>query len=150
MITIIKAEEKYLPTVLFIEQEAFSPSWMEGSLLSELDNEDACFALAVDENEVLGFCVLHQAADEAEIYQIAVRADRKRRGAGDMLMDAVLDHARKTGAVAVYLEVRKSNDAAIKLYKKHGFKSEGRRKNYYSCPVEDALVMALQFQSGNK
>jgi ribosomal-protein-alanine N-acetyltransferase len=58
------------------------------------------------------------------------------------MTDAVR-YCRSHGVASVYLEVRRSNDAAIRLYRKHGFKSEGRRKNYYSSPVEDAVIMSL-------
>ena len=71
MMMVLRADEKHLPDLLKIEQAAFSPSWMEGSLLSELFNEDAYFTVAVEDERVLGFCLLHQVADEAELYQIA-------------------------------------------------------------------------------
>lgn len=145
MIRIVEAEEKHISAVLEIEQEAFSPAWMEGALLNQLGREDTLFTLAVREEEVLGFCVLQMIADEAEIYQIAVSAQSRRRGVADMLLEAAVAHAKKSGVIAIYLEVRKSNAPAISLYKKHGFKIEGRRKNYYSSPVEDAVVMSITF-----
>lgn len=144
MITIIKAEEKYIPAVLEIENEAFSPAWQEGALLNELGREDALFVLAVRDEAVLGFCLLKKLADEAELYQIAVAAHSRGRGIADILLAAAVTYAKKNGVVAIYLEVRKSNAPAIGLYKKHGFKVDGRRKNYYSSPVEDAVVMSLK------
>ncbi|NLA86564.1 MAG: ribosomal protein S18-alanine N-acetyltransferase, partial [Clostridiales bacterium] len=79
----------------------------------------------------------------AELYQIAVREDMRRRGVADSLMAAALAYCRENHIDSLYLEVRKSNEAAIRLYQKHGFKNAGRRKNYYSNPVEDAVVMSL-------
>lgn len=143
MMEIILAEERYLPEVLEIEQASFSPSWMEGALLSELYNEDAHFTLAVDNGRVLGFCVLHKAADEAELYQIAVAEDARRLGAADLLMADVRDYTDKNGLLCIYLEARRGNTPAINLYKKHGFKVTGCRKKYYSYPTEDAVTMSL-------
>lgn len=153
MIRIAEAEEKHLPQVLEIERNAISPPWSEGALLGELGRDDGLFAIAMNEADdtvandtVVGFCIVRRAADEAELYQIAVRADFTRRGIGDALMETALSYCRKNAVLSVYLEVRRSNDGAIRLYKKHGFKNEGRRKNYYSSPVEDAVIMILTLQ----
>jgi [ribosomal protein S18]-alanine N-acetyltransferase len=150
MIEIIEAEEKHISDVFEIEKAAFSPSWMEGSLLSQLGDEDAHFVIAVEDGRVLGFCVLHKASDEGELYQIAVDESAKRRGAGDMLMKDALDYARIHGLVSIYLEVRKSNTPAIKLYKKHGFTVAGHRRKYYSYPTEDAVVMSLHVNNASE
>lgn len=143
MIRIVEAAEEDMPKVLDIECASISPPWSEGALLGELGREDGLFVLAEEDNDIAGFCIVRYLADEAELYQIAVRPDRRRNGVGDHLMTAALDDCRKHGVLTVYLEVRRSNDAAIKLYKKYGFKTEGRRKNYYSSPVEDAVIMML-------
>jgi len=149
MIRIINAREEHLPQVLAIEHASIFPPWSEGALLNEIGREDGLFAVAVEKADgfdaqdgaVAGFCIVRRVADEAELYQIAVREDSRRRGIGDALMDEAVRYCRSQGAKSVYLEVRRSNETAIRLYKKHGFKSEGRRKNYYSSPVEDAVVM---------
>ncbi len=143
MIEIIVAEELHIPAVLEIEQAAFSPCWMEGSLLSQLDNEDAHFRVAAESGVVLGFSVLHKAADEGELYQIAVQEQARRRGIGALLMKDAINYAKANGLVSIFLEVRKSNVPAVNLYKKNGFTVAGRRKNYYSSPVEDAIIMSL-------
>jgi ribosomal-protein-alanine N-acetyltransferase len=150
MIRIMKAEETHIPAVYEIEKATISPAWMEGSLLSQLADEDAYFVIAEEEGRVLGFCVLHKAADEGEIYQIAVEESARRRGAGDLLLRDALNYARKNGLVSIYLEVRKSNAPAIALYKKHGFTVAGYRKKYYSYPTEDAAVMSLQLEPDSK
>lgn len=149
MIRIIDAEEAHLPQVLAIEREAISPPWSEGALLSEIGREDGLFLLAVeaDNDKLAGFCILRRAADEAELYQLAVREDCRRRGTGGALLDRALLDCRTRGVASVYLEVRRSNGAAIHLYKKRGFKNEGRRKNYYSSPVEDAVIMTCDLNS---
>lgn len=148
MIRIREAREPDLPAILKIEEEAFSPPWSEGALLSQLGRDDGYFAVATGsdadaaDGPVLGFIITRYAADEAELYQIAVREDARRRGIAGVLLGAALADCRRQGTVAMFLEVRRRNSAAAALYKKFGFKVEGRRKNYYSSPVEDALVMS--------
>lgn len=143
MIDVIHAVETDIPAVLEIENEAISPPWSEGALLNEVGRTDGLFVLAVEDGAVLGFCIVRRAADEAELYQIAVREDCRHRGIADSLMKAALGYCRENAVMSLYLEVRRSNEPAIRLYKKNGFKNEGRRKNYYSSPVEDAVIMTL-------
>jgi ribosomal-protein-alanine N-acetyltransferase len=144
MIEIVTAQERHIDDIMALERECIVPPWSEGSLLGEMERPDAFFALAVDDGRILGFCLLHRCADEAELYQIAVTAGDRRRGVAGMLLDAGLSWCRENSLVAVWLEVRKSNEAALSLYQKYGFTVEGRRKKYYVNPVEDAVLMALR------
>jgi len=96
----------------------------------------------------LGFVILRKMGDEAELLQIAVDKSARRLGVADMLLGAALCYARDNALAPVFLEVRKSNDAAVALYKKHGFKPVRQRKNYYSDPIEDAVVMMLDYRNG--
>jgi len=144
MIKITSAMEEGIPRILEIEQASISPPWTHGALLSEIYRDDSFFALAVEDDIIVGFCILRRMADEGELLQIAVDALARRRGVGDLLMKAELDYAREIPLRAVYLEVRAGNEAAIALYKKHGFVAAGRRKDYYTQPVEDAVIMARE------
>lgn len=138
------AAEDDIQEILRIEREAITPPWTHGMLLSEIYNGDSIFILtSISAGSVTGFIILRRAADEAELLQIAVDKAARRRGIASMLMNAALDRARDAGVCAVYLEVRKSNSAAIGLYKKYGFTSAGTRKDYYASPVEDAVIMKL-------
>ncbi len=89
---------------------------------------------------VCGFVVLRQAAAEAEILNLAVAPDARRRGTGTRLLAAALEAARAAGARSVSLEVRASNRPAIAFYERHGFRPTGRRRKYYTDPREDALL----------
>lgn len=144
MIEITQAREDGLETILSVEREAISPPWSEGALLSEIGHPDAFFAVAEEDGETLGFILLHRCADEAELYQIAVKSGARRRGIADALLKAGFTWCRQNHFAAVWLEVRKSNAPAIGLYRRAGFLSEGKRKNYYTDPVEDAVVMVLK------
>lgn len=83
--------------------------------------------------------------DEGYITNIAVHPDFRRRGAASELTKAVIEKAKELKLSFLSLEVRESNAAAISLYEKFGFSNVGRRKNFYSEPTEDAVIMTLNF-----
>ena len=148
------ATEEDIPRIIEIENEAISPPWTHGSLLNEIYNDDSFFVIAVEAAEkaeeetarpdILGFAILRQVGDDAELLQIAVDRLVRRGGVGNILMEAVLDCAAEKGYLKVFLEVRCTNKAAVFLYKKHGFKSVRVRKGYYTDPIEDAYIMARE------
>jgi len=144
MIKTRKAVEGDLPWILELEQDAFSPPWTHGALLSEVYKEDSYFVIAVENEKKLGFIIMRSMVDCGELLQIAVGNQVRRRGVADFLMRIMLENARVNTISSIFLEVRKSNAAAISLYKKHGFKLVRRRKDYYINPVEDALVMSIR------
>lgn len=93
------------------------------------------------ENPVSGFLVAQSSGPEWELENIAVLPQFRRRGVGRELLCALLTAARQQGAERIYLEVRESNDGAIRLYQAAGFQLLSRRRAYYLNPSEDALVM---------
>jgi ribosomal-protein-alanine N-acetyltransferase len=134
-----------------IERESFSRPWTAGQLLREIYGEDAFFAAAKSAERgagILGFVVMRRIGEEAELMNIAVRSGARRRGAGSALLAAAIENARGNGIGQIYLEVRASNEAAIGLYGKRGFRSVGRRRNYYEEPREDAVIMKKTLDSG--
>lgn len=100
-----------------------------------------------EQDQVTGFIAGHGIAGEWEIENIAIAAPVRRKGMGSRLLGEFLHHVRNSGAGMVFLEVRESNQAARKLYKKWGFVQAGRRKDYYLEPQEDALVLKFIFSS---
>lgn len=92
---------------------------------------------------MVAYGVLYNAADEADIANIAVMTENRGCGIGCNLLSKMIDFARYRGAKRIFLEVRESNAAAIGLYKKLGFTNIGKRKDYYTNPREDAIVMIL-------
>lgn len=91
---------------------------------------------------ILGFIASRLIGDELHINNVAVRAECRRAGIGSGLLAKALDEGVGKGARAAFLEVRVSNVPAQALYARCGFRSAGRRKEYYSDPPEDALVMS--------
>src|SRR5260370_17799305 len=79
--------------------------------------------------------------DEAQITTVGVRANQQGKGYGHALMAALIQRAYQLGSRWLTLEVRPSNDVAVRLYEKFGFKVIGRRRGYYTDNNEDALVM---------
>lgn len=92
----------------------------------------------------IGFALAWNAADEVHLLDLAVDEAARRRGLGRELVGAVLSHARETAARLVLLEVRRSNAAAIALYRSHGFSENGVRRGYYSDNGEDAIEMCVE------
>jgi [ribosomal protein S18]-alanine N-acetyltransferase len=95
--------------------------------------------------QVIGFVAARQAADEAEILNIAVHRDFRRKGVASALLLAALDAFRRSHIATVFLELRESNLPARALYERHGFVPSGRRKLYYTNPTEDAVCMLRKF-----
>ena len=132
-----------LDAVLAIEEASFNNpttrEWYEG----ELKRPDVCFiyVLRTAEHPVAGFCAFWLVVDQAHINNLAVRPELRGRGLGTYLLDSIVTEALHLGAASLTLEVRRSNVAAQRLYAKAGFYEDGVRKNYYTQPVEDALVL---------
>ncbi len=125
-----------------IEQACFSRPWTRRMLLEELDNLSASFIAAEAENgTILGYAGLTVVLDEGYINNIAVREEYRRQGVASALLEVFLRFAQANQLAFLTLEVRASNEAAIALYRRHGFEVAGRRKNYYEDPREDAVLM---------
>jgi [ribosomal protein S18]-alanine N-acetyltransferase len=97
---------------------------------------------------VVGFLVARSILPEVEILNLAVAPAFRGRGVGTDLFDAALAWARGAGATHAMLEVRAANDAALRLYHRHGFHVAGRRTRYYANPVDDALLLTAVLSSG--
>jgi [ribosomal protein S18]-alanine N-acetyltransferase len=98
--------------------------------------------VAEEEGIVCGLVAFRTMADEAEILNLAVDSTRRRRGIGSRLMKDALAACKAAGVKKIFLEVRDSNQAAQNFYLRMGFTEVGRRREYYSRPLEDALVLA--------
>jgi ribosomal-protein-alanine N-acetyltransferase len=99
--------------------------------------------------QVTAFLVARLVADECEILNLAVHPAHRRRGVAGALLDHNIDHARSSGITRAFLEVRRSNAAAIRFYQSHNFCSTGIRSCYYSHPKEDAILLSRILSSGS-
>lgn len=93
---------------------------------------------------IAGYIVARMAANDLHINNVAVRVEYRGRGIGSTLLTRILAEGKRQGATAAFLEVRAGNALAQALYEKCGFRRVGQRRNYYSAPVEDALIMSAQ------
>jgi len=128
--------------VVGIETEAFTSPWRRETFLDLLDRPG--LELLVMEDSVagiVGYAVLWCILDQGELANMAITSGFRRRGLGSLLLARVLDVARARGVEALYLEVRASNEGALRLYTRFGFTDVGVRRAYYDRPKEDARVM---------
>jgi len=129
-----------------IEKACFSSPWSLNLIKNSLGNANTSFLAAryKQNSAIIGFCAYSCVTDECEILNIAVHPEHRRKGAARSLLKAAIDDAVKKGARQFFLEVRESNLSAISLYKSFGFIGIGKRKNYYSSPKENAILMSLK------
>ena len=134
--------EPDLDAVCRIEEEAFSVPWKRHDYEALLEERMAVFLVLAEENgDIAAYGCIRRAADEGDLLSIAVRRDRRGCGCGARLLRALLREAEEKGTLRVFLEVRESNEAAIRMYQAAGFEKVGIRKNYYTKPDEDAWLM---------
>jgi ribosomal-protein-alanine N-acetyltransferase len=135
--------EEDLAGVLDVEQESFTNPWTREMYSWELQNRAVChiYVLRTAECPVAGFCAFWLVFDEIHINNVAMRPSLRGQGFGTALLHHVLAEAATLGARRATLEVRASNAGARRLYERLGFYVAGTRKNYYSHPVEDALIL---------
>jgi ribosomal-protein-alanine N-acetyltransferase len=129
-----------VPLVHGLEQATFSDPWSARDF-RECVASDVVFLVAAAPDGIAGYVVAQDAADEAEILNLAVTPARHRSGIGRALVARALATVAGRGARRVFLEVRESNAAARALYAALGFREVGRRSRYYRRPVEDAIVL---------
>lgn len=136
-----RMEEKDLDQVADLEQEIFSEPWSRNDFAQELIAEGHCYLVAEESGRVQGYCGYWGIAGEGQIYNVAVRQESRGQGIGRQLMERLLQEGEAEGLQEFTLEVRAGNVSAIRLYHSVGFEDAGIRKNFYSKPVEDAIIM---------
>jgi ribosomal-protein-alanine N-acetyltransferase len=133
--------ESDFPEVLEIERISFTIPWSVDSFLNELHNLYSITKVAILEDNVIGYMCAHHIIDKSHILNLAVHPDCRRCGIATKLVKEVLGELEEKGCRFIYLEVRVSNLAARNFYARLGFKEVGVRRNYYSLPGEDAIIM---------
>ncbi|MBQ9064023.1 MAG: ribosomal protein S18-alanine N-acetyltransferase [Blautia sp.] len=133
-----------LPEVMKIERETFSAeAWTEEGFFTFLIRKDTLFLVVEEKGELIGYGGLLMVLDEADIVNIAVKKSRRKEGIGTFLLRSLLLLAGEQGIKYVHLEVRESNSEARRLYKRMKFKEDGLRRDYYTEPVENAVLMTV-------
>ena len=160
---IVSMTAEHVSRLAELEKLCFSEPWSEKSLTEEIDNPAACFLVAMQQDEVLGYGGMHTVLGyggmhtvlgyggmhtvlgESYVDNIAVFPEFRGHGVGRTLMEALIEKARENGGVFITLEVRTSNLPAIAMYRSLGFTEAGVRRNFYTEPREDALIFTLSF-----
>ena len=140
------ATEMDLPAILLIEQASFSLPWKEEAFRSELCNPCSLLWVAEEGTHIVGYACAWYVLNEGQIVNIAVLPQYRRHGVGKCLLQHIIQEAKVRGVRILSLEVRKSNYAAIELYKSFGFQIITMRKQYYE-DKEDAILMVCAVSS---
>lgn len=136
-----RMEEQDLDAVCRIEEETFSMPWSRKAFQESISLYHTIFLVAELDGEIAGYCGCYQSLEEAEITNVAVKKSLRRRGVARELLTKLFQVGTEQGAFAYTLEVRVSNEAAIRLYESLDFENVGIRKNFYEKPTEDAMIM---------
>lgn len=135
-----------LDQVMEIEQDLFAVPWTKEGYFTFLTRENTMFLVVEEKGRILAYCGLLMVMDEGDVTNVAVRRDRQRERIGNFLMESLVRLADGMGVTTIHLEVRSGNETAIRLYERNGFTRDGIRKNYYTDPTEDALLMTRHSQ----
>lgn len=132
-----------IPAIANIEKQSFSTPWSENAIYESMQSNTSFYIARID-NTITGYMGISKVAGEGYVTNVATLPKYRRTGVGKALLQYVIN-ACKDELEFISLEVRVSNLAAISLYEKFGFSEVGKRKNFYTHPNEDALIMTKYF-----
>lgn len=138
---IVRMNESHVQQIAALEQCCFSDPWSEASVRQECSNPLSFWLVALEDEKVVGYIGSQSVPPEADVMNLAVAPEYRRKGIGRSLMQALTEVLHMQGMESLFLEVRASNEAAIALYNEFGFVQVGTRKKYYVNPTEDALIL---------
>jgi len=127
-----------------IESECFTSPWSRDCFSSIVKREGSLSLVAHHADAVIGYVISFWAEDGFVIANLAVTDGFRGQGVGRRLLEAALKAGRDSGTRWAFLDVREGNQTAIRLYARMGFRTVGKRPDYYDHPREDSLVMALR------
>ena len=142
----VRMSEDHVKAVAELEKLCFSLPWDEASVAGELTNPLSLWLVAVENGELAGYVGSQSVMGEADMMNLAVMPDYRRRGIGEALVLRLVDELKDQKVYSLTLEVRASNNPAITLYEKLGFTAVGRRPGYYRNPREDALILRKEWE----
>lgn len=142
--SVVSVEYRHIKRIAALERVSFSTPWSEEALLDAFSHGTKFF-VAEKDDKVLGYIGISCILDEGYITNVAVFPEYKNKGVGTALLNRVISLKDELPLSFISLEVRESNATAIRLYEKFGFKTEGFRRNFYTNPLENALIMTKRF-----
>ncbi len=141
LITICKAQEEDAVAIGEIDKKAFSEPWPVKEFTKAITNKNYYFLVAKDKDRIVGYAGVITSGDESDITNIAVELNYRQCGIATELLKNLCEQLSLQKVVSIFLEVRESNKNAIHLYEAQNFKAVGMRKNFYSKPDENAIIM---------
>jgi ribosomal-protein-alanine N-acetyltransferase len=129
-----------LPRVIAIERRAFPTPWSLAMFVLELSKSSGVCLAALHDERLVGYLICSRYDTVWHVMNVAVDVDHQHKGVASALMAELYERVGD-GAARFTLEVRRSNDVAIHLYEREGFRAAGLRRRYYQDNGEDALVM---------
>ena len=145
MIAIQVMDESHVTRVVELEKLCLSAPWSENSIRYELTNPLSLWLVAVEDGKLLGYVGSQSVMGEADMMNVAVDPESRRRGIGRRLVEDLVQALKDRQVNSLTLEVRASNEPAKALYGQLGFLQVGRRPNYYRNPKEDALILRKEW-----
>lgn len=136
------AQRRDVPDLLVIEETQFPEPWTKGMLIDEITNtETRRYTVAIEQKKIVGYLGVMFVIDELHVNTIGTLRGFEGRGIATALLDEAWSDAHARSIKRATLEVAVSNERAIALYYRYGFRPVGVRKNYYEKSNEDALVL---------
>ncbi|MGF7146049.1 ribosomal-protein-alanine N-acetyltransferase [Anaerotaenia torta] len=132
-----------LEQVCVIEEETFSDPWSREDFQNALLDEKNEYLVAEAGGRIAGYCGFWGVVGEGDIFNVAVKKEFRRQHIGERMLKELIGRGIARGITSFTLEVRSSNEAAIRLYETLGFTKSGLRRDFYSKPREDAVIMWL-------
>ncbi len=145
MIEYVPMNWDHVAQVAELEKRCFSDPWSENSIAYELTNPLSYWLVAQEAGAVLGYVGSQSVLDEADMMNVAVHPEHRRRGIARELLERLVEALKAKEVYCLTLEVRASNAPAKALYEALGFAQVGRRPNYYRNPKEDALILRKEW-----
>lgn len=136
--------------IIKIEEECGFAQTEFNELEKQISEEFTILNIALINKQTIGYISARLITSIVEIDNVAVSPKTRRCGIGAKLLGSVISYAAQNGFEEIWLEVRESNAAAINLYLTHNFKIVGKRLNYYSAPIENAVLMNLKVADKSK
>jgi ribosomal-protein-alanine N-acetyltransferase len=144
MTEIKRLELRDLTAIEQIEKRAYPTPWSRSMFASEIAKPSSICLGAFDGDELVAYLIVSRYVDAWHVMNVAVSPDHRRRGLAGTLLGALFEQTAGDSRRGYTLEVRVSNEGAIKLYEGLGFHSSGIRRGYYTDNREDALIMWLE------
>lgn len=144
-ITVRRLKEADIPRLAEIEAESFSMPWSAQDFRDLLSHSYCSYVVALADGQLVGCSGFSNICGVANIDNVVVAADFRGRGIGQRMLEELIRLGEAESVEAFTLEVRVSNAAAIHIYEKFGFVSEGIRPGFYEKPTEDASIMWKRF-----